>query len=163
MTALTHGHRSLIDLSARDLVAIRMLNNGLSKAEYWIRQHCATLPDEARPARLSDDCSPNATGLRIDVQCVLRESDPCFDPCNENVVANLDGLPVLAVGAGTYGADWRDALEPSLHPLSDMRICHLFRDLYEHGVARDWNELVRIGEISVEISRCSISEPCRGA
>jgi hypothetical protein len=44
-----------------------------------------------------------------------------------------------------------------------MRVGRLFRDLYEHGVDRDWDTLIRIGEISVDISRGHASRAHDGA
>ncbi|WP_155714062.1 hypothetical protein [Burkholderia cepacia] len=163
MTASTHGRRNLDDMSVRERVAIRMLNNGLSKIEYWIHQQCASLLRETYSTRAIRTDSANVASLQIDVRCILHESDPCFDPCSENIVAKLDGLPVVAASAGIHEENWPDTYERLPHALSDVRICYLFRDLYEHGVARDWDELVRIGEISVEVSRRHVSRPPRGA
>jgi len=163
MTASTQDRRNLDDMSVRERVAIRMLNNGLSKIEYWIRQQCASLLGETYSTRAIRGEPADVADLRIDVRCILQESDPCFDPCSENVLAKLDGLPVLAAEAGIQEENWRDTYEPLPHALSDVHICGLFRDLYEHGVARDLDELIRIGEISVEISRRHVSRPSRGA
>lgn len=151
MTATTHDHRRLADLSVSELVEIRMLINKLSKIEYWICQYAARLRADARDTHDSGNDPAREPDVWVDVRCILRESDPCFDPCCDNVVAKLDGNQVLATGVSTPNG-WRDPIEPDLHALSDMRVCQLFRDLYEHGVERDWGALARIGEISVEIS-----------
>ena len=88
---------------------------------------------------------------------MLNESDPCFDPCSDNVVAKLCGSELLLPRhAATHDA-WREAREPDLRALSDMQVGRLFRDLYENGVGRDWDALSRMGEISAEISLCRIS------
>lgn len=163
MIETEHGHRRLEDLSVKELVEIRMLINGFSKIEYWIRQHAARLLAEARNAR---DCSGDPArdaDVRIDVRCVLRESDPGFDPRGENVVATLDGRPAMEPLASTCDDAGRGTHETAFHALSDMRIGPLFRNLYEHSVERDWDALVRIGEISVDISLGQASRVHDGA
>jgi len=162
MTATTHDQRRLADLSVSELVAIRMLINGFSKIEYWICQHAAMLRSEARNTQHGGNDPATEADVRVDVCCMLRESDPSFDPRSENVMAKLDGSRVLMPGVATPEV-WRDAAEPDLHALSDMRVCHLFRGLYEHGVERDWGALARIGEISVEISLVHASKAHDGA
>ncbi|MEX3694194.1 hypothetical protein AB3X91_37935 [Paraburkholderia sp. BR14263] len=150
-------------MSANELVAIRMLNNSLSKAEYWIRRHSATLRGEAGPSKGNGRFSSGLPDLRVDVFCILHESDPCFDPTGENLVATLDGLSVLASATETPEERCLDECEPLRHALSDMHMFRLFRDLCEHGIACNWEELVRIGEISVQISPGQTARLRRGA
>jgi hypothetical protein len=163
MTATAHGHRRLDELSAQDLVEVRMLINRLSKIEYWICQHAARLRADARNAQDGGGDPAREADVKVDVRCVLRESDPEFDPCGENIVATLDGRAAMEPRASTRDAGWNDPREPAFHALSDMRVGRLFRDLYEHGVARDWDALVRFGEISVDISLAHVSRAHDGA
>jgi hypothetical protein len=151
MTGTKHAPRRLDDLSESELVAVRMLINSLSKVEYWIGQNVAKLRD-------GSDHQAIGTGLRIDVRCMLHESDPCFDPCGENVVATLGANAIALPGPAATDNCRHVALDPDMRALSDMRIGRLFCDLYENGVGRDWDALVRIGEISAEISLSHVSK-----
>jgi hypothetical protein len=154
MTASPYGHRRLADLSVSELVDIRMLNNGLSKAEYWIRRNAARLRDEPvveRAAKVGEHASHDAD-LRVEVCCALRECDPHFDRDSHNIVARLDGRTILNADAANHFDTGNDLHDQTSRSMPDMRLCHLFRALYEQGAQRNWDVLVRIGEISVEMS-----------
>lgn len=147
MTESTFGQPRLADLTVGELVRIRMLNYRLAKAEHWIRQNATQLYAPQKPAR--ETCVAN---LRINVCCALSESDPHFDPEGENIVARIDGQVIdRAVPVDDFHD--KDINEMARLSFSDMRVCALFRELYEHGVQRDWRTLSRIGEVSVEMWR----------
>jgi hypothetical protein len=165
MTALTYGHRRLADLSVSELVDIRMLNNNLLKSEYWIRRNVARLRGESvveRAAQVDAYASDDAD-LRIEVCCTLREFDPHFDRDSRNIVARLDGRTILDADAANHFDAGNDLHVQTSHLLPEMRVCHLFRALYEQGAQRNWDVLVRIGEISVEISHGHRLMDYRGA
>jgi hypothetical protein len=159
MTATTHQRRSLAEMSEKELVAIRMVINRLSKIEYWIRQNTRKLRGDA-PG--SENGSTNTANIRIDVFCILRESDPAFDPNGENFVAKLDGRAVLTLDTRTRSDGKTDTREADFRALSDMHICGLFHDLYEFGIARNWDALIQIGEISVEMYLDHAPKACDG-
>ena len=148
MTASTFGHTRVTDLTVSELIRIRMLNHSLSKAEYWIRQNATQLFDPSTITR--EACVAN---LRIEIRCVLHESDPHFDPEGENIVAKIDGHVILRATPVDHYQNHADTNEFAQHALSDMRVCSPFRELYEHGVQGDWDALSRIGEVSVEMWR----------
>jgi hypothetical protein len=154
MTATTSDQRRLADLSVSELVDIRMLDNRLSKAEYWIRQTAARLRGEpvVEQAAKIDTHASHGVDLRVEVWCALRECDPHFDRDSHNIVARLDGRTVMKADAVNHFNTGDDLHDQTSRSIPDMRVCHLFRTLYEQGAQRNWDVLVRIGEISVEVS-----------
>jgi hypothetical protein len=154
MTATTSDQRRLADLSVSELVDIRMLDNRLSKAEYWIRQTAARLHGEpvVEQAAKVDTHASHDVDLRVEVWCALRECDPDFDRDSHNIVARLDGRTVMKADAVNHFNTEDDPHDQTSRSIPDLRVCHLFRTLYEQGAQRNWDVLVRIGEISVEVS-----------
>ncbi|MGF6644276.1 hypothetical protein [Paraburkholderia sp. GAS82] len=154
MTASTSGHRRLADLSVSQVVDIRMLDNRLSKAEYWIHGAVARLRDEAvvEQAASVDTHASHGVDLRVEVWCALRECDPHFDRDNHNIVATLDGRTVMEADAVNHFNTGDDRHDQTSRSITGMRVCHLFRALYQQGAQRNWDVLVRIGEIYVEVS-----------
>jgi hypothetical protein len=149
--------RRLADMTVRELANLRLLNEKLQQAEHWIHRRAArSLFDYhkaggLKAARLDEQ---NFEDVEMDatVCCLLRETHPEFNPNGDNIVARLNAGLLLAAEAELGRGNWNEVWESEPHPLSDMHFCWLFHDLFDHQLKGDWNRMLDVGGLWIEVS-----------
>jgi hypothetical protein len=149
--------RRLADMTVRELANLRLLNEKLQQAEHWIhRRGARCLFDYHKSGGLKagrlDEQTFEDVEVDATVACVLRETHPDFNPNEDNIVAKLNASLLLVAEAELGRGNWNEVRESEPHPLSDMQFCWLFHDLYDHQLKRDWNRMLDVGGLWIEVS-----------
>ncbi|PLZ00064.1 hypothetical protein CY652_23000 [Burkholderia sp. WAC0059] len=139
---------------------MRLLNRKLAEAEAWIRQRRdRCLADYYRAGgvggRRGKHCFSDTlwedVELEVDVTCVLRDDHPDFDEEDDNIVCELDWSSFDGIVDDPVNHDWNVfQFEPG-HPLGGERHCWLFHDLVEHVLRFDWDPMLGIGGIWLDV------------
>jgi hypothetical protein len=136
MTVMNRGCNALAAMTVRDLARLRTLNERLERIE----QGLADLPLTG----LLNRRDAHSSSVRAFVHCSARRT------IGERRIARLDGSAFLSGRAKAQSAvTARPTLPP---PLTDVRACRLFRDLYEAHLHGDWDTMLLIESLHVEIS-----------
>jgi hypothetical protein len=120
-------------MTVRELARLRVLYNHLARVERWISEVA------------SDADNIDGTGERVRVYCyahTLRD---------EAVIPGLACANVLCGNSPASGVTENTSLVLP-PPLSDLRGCRLFRELHEVQLNGNWDRLLDIDRIRVELS-----------
>jgi hypothetical protein len=150
--------RRLADMTVHELAQLRLLNEKLIQAEHWIHRRVTQCRFDYYTAggqeaanlesHVSEDFEVDAS-----VWCVLRETHLDFKTDDDNIVAQLSGAALLVHNEDKLGVEnWNEVWEPEPHPLSDMRFCWLFHDLFDHTLKGNWERMLDIGGVWVEVT-----------
>lgn len=134
--------RELADLTVHELARIRLLNDELTHTEQWIVAHESTL------------WRPRVTEV-FDVQarvcCVARSGFSGVG--DEEIVARLDVRALLEnTRLRTAPLTATLATETTALLLKNMKACSLFRELSERCLPCEWDRLLAIDDIRVELT-----------
>lgn len=134
--------RGLADLTVRELARIHLLNDELTYTEQWIVAHASTL------------WRPHVTevfDVRACVSCVARSGFPDAD--DGEIVARLN-VRVLLENTRLYTAPLTVPLatETAAPLFKNMKACSLFRELSERCLPCEWDRLLAIDDIRVELT-----------
>ena len=144
--------RDLADLTVRELARIRLLNDQLTFIEQWIVAHASTFWHHS---------VTEIFGVQARVYCVARSGCACSDG---KIVMEFDVLTLLK-GTQQFTAPLSGQLTRRVtdNLFANMQACHLYRELSERQLPSEWNRLLEIDEIRVElvISRHAHIEPTR--
>jgi hypothetical protein len=156
MAGSPSNRRRLADMTVHELARLRLLNDKLLQTENWIHRratrclfdyHNAGGLMRARPdAHTYEDVELDAT-----VTCILRETHPEYKSDEDNVVAKLNAGLLLNNEDVLGNWNWNEVWEQEPHPLSDMHFCWLFHDLFDHQLKGNWDRMVDIGGVRVEV------------
>ena len=157
--------RRLADMTVRELARLRILNDRLQQAEHWIHRRAARclfdyhkaggLKVGTVDAHTVEDVEVDAT-----VCCVLPESHPDFEPDKDNIVATLSAGPLLVEKNELGEGNWNEVWEHEPHPLSDMRFCWLFHDLFDHQLKGNWDRMLDVGGVWIEVTITQQRDEC---
>ncbi|WP_213779533.1 hypothetical protein [Caballeronia sp. dw_276] len=157
MNQKTIFRRRLVDLTVHELARLRLLNDKLLKTENWIHQRAARCLLDYQSAggliraRL-DGHTYEDVELNAAVTCILRETNPEFESDEDNVIAKLNAKLLLDNKDVLGQENWNEVWEPGPHPLSDMHFCWLFHDLFDHHLEGDWDKMLDVGGLLVEVT-----------
>jgi hypothetical protein len=157
MAGSPSNRRRLADMTVRELARLRLLNDRLQQAEHWIRRRAARcLFDYHKAGGLKavrlDEQTYEDVEVDATVCCILHESHPNFELDKDNIVAKLDAGLLLVEKNELREGNWNEVWEQEPHPLSDMHVCWLFHDLFDHQLKGNWDRMLDIGGVWVEVA-----------
>jgi len=154
------SRRGIDDLDEAELEQLRFLNRKLEEAQRWANERGARLFDDyfraggRRRFRIGKDLQEDVE-LEVKVRCLLSEDHPEFDPDDDNFVATLSSCWHEDEAIWPPGGDWDENWNEcgsSRPDLRSERHCWLFHDLYDHELRRDWDRILGIGGLWVEVT-----------
>lgn len=157
MATASRRERKLADMTVRELAQLRLLNDKLTEAEHWVHRRAARcLFDYHRSGGLKaaklDERTFEDVEVEAIVSCILSETHPDFRPDEDNVVATLNAGVLLIENNELDKENWNEVPEREPHPLSDMHFCWLFHDLFDHRLGGDWNRMLQIDGLEIEVT-----------
>ncbi|WP_250480086.1 MULTISPECIES: hypothetical protein [unclassified Caballeronia] len=152
-TGVDRGRNSLDLLSASEIRDLCELNLRLYKVETWIceraRRALADYHRRGGTSRTRPDESILEDGLiDITVEFILSSRHPQYSTYDDNIIARLDFNKEL-VDDRVRDGDWNELPPPNA--LSSARICLLFHDLCWHTFAGDYDKMLAVGGVWVDI------------
>lgn len=156
-------NKGLDELNETELSRLRQLNKKLTQAEEWIVSQAEKFLADYHRARNMPVPQPGAlheikdlgNGIYEDfeieayVYCSLRSSHPDFDENSDNIIATLHGDTLLHL-RDEPNHNWNERVE-ALHQLSGTRFCWLFHDLCDHHLYWDWDSILSIGHVWIDV------------
>ena len=144
------------ELSEEEVERLHLLNRKLAEAEAWIRQRRdQCLSDYFRTGGIKDrdyvDGLWEDVEVEIKVACVLREDHPDFDEDDDNIVAELRWTSFVGIVDDPVNYNWNEFQFAPEHRLSGDHHCYLFRDLCGHVLRCDWDKILSIGGIWIDV------------
>jgi hypothetical protein len=157
MNGSERNKRRLADMSVRELARLRLLNDKLVQVEHWIHRRAARcLFDYHKAGGLKGTkLDPHVTedvDVDASVWCVLGETHPNYKSDSDNLVATLNAGLLLNTEDVLGQWNWNEVWEHEPHPLSDMHFCWLFHDLFDHQLKGNWDRMLDIGGLWVEVT-----------
>jgi hypothetical protein len=149
--------RSLSDLSAEELDRLRLTNQKLAEAEQWIlqrRDQC--LADYFRAGGAKDrqygETVHEDVEIEVEIVCILRSDHPDFDDkaMDDNAVARLHWLDGIYDDSSGI-ANWNAFQFNEGHVLQRDNHCYLFHSLYDHVLLHEWDRILAIGAVWVDV------------
>jgi hypothetical protein len=147
--------RSSDDLSDAEIDRLLLINQKLAAAEQWILlRQAQALSDYFKAGGVqyhtySDELREDLE-TEVEICCVLREDHPGFDEDDDNIVAKLiwlDGIYSDDIGI----TDWNQCQLSDGHRLQHEPHCYLFHYLTEHVLGYDWDRVLSIGAIYIDV------------
>lgn len=147
--------RTAADLTEAEVVRLRLLNQKLVEVEQWIlqrRDQC--LSDYYRAGGVRNrHYSPELwedVETDITITCVLRKDHPDFEEDDDNIVAGLHWLDGIYDGCAEI-TNWNEFQFVDGHRLQHDPHCYLFHDLTYHVLCNDWDRILDIGGIWIDV------------
>ncbi len=157
MAGSLDNRRRLADMTVHELARLRLLNDKLLQTEIWIHRRAARCLFDyhnaggLKRARL-DEHTYEDVELDATVCCILNEAHPEFKPNGDNIIATLNAGLLLVEENKLDRQNWNEVWESKPHPLSDMHFCWLFHDLFDHHLRGDWDRMLQIGGLQIEVT-----------
>jgi hypothetical protein len=82
---------------------------------------------------------------------VLREDYPGFDEDDDNIVAELGWMSFDGIVDDPATRNWNKFQCQPTHRLSGDHHCWLFHDLYDHLLYCEWDKILSIGGIWIDV------------
>ena len=147
--------RTAEDLAEAEIARLRLLNQKLVGVEQWVlqrRNRCLSdyfkaggVKDQRYSEELWEDVE-----TKVKVACILRENHPDFDTEDDNIVAQLHWLDGI-YDDSTEITNWNEFRFRDEHRLQHEHHCYLFHDLSDHVLHNDWDRILDIGGIWVDV------------
>jgi hypothetical protein len=143
------------DLTEVEVARLRLLNQKLVEVEQWVlqrRDQCLRDYFKAggvKDQRYSDELWEDIE-TKVKVACILRENHPDFNAEDDNIVAQLHWLDGI-YDRLTESTNWNAFQFHDGHRLQHDHHCYLFHDLSEHVLFNDWDRMLDIGGIWVDV------------
>jgi hypothetical protein len=149
--------RGIDDLSDAEIERLRLINAKLVEAEIFIRQRTQRALDDYFKAgglrgRWHDEAVREDVEIEVKVDCVLHRDHPDFDEEDDNIVASLDWMDGFFYDRPDVIKNWNVFGFCEGHRLQRDSHCWLFHDLYDHRLVHDWDRILSIGDIWVDVS-----------
>lgn len=104
-----------------------------------------------RNHRFNDDLLEDVD-VDAKVMCILRADHPGSREDEDNIVAELNAS-MLLIEAWEEGFSFSEfGGAGKLPPLVDVRLCWLFHDLVDHVLHRDWDRVLDIGGVWIDVN-----------
>jgi hypothetical protein len=148
--------RILDDLTEEEIGRLRLLNQKLAEAEQWIRQRrdrCLRDYFKAGGVKQHDysDELREDVEIEVEVDCVLHEDHPDFDEHDDNIVASLRWFSHDGIVDDPITHNWNEFSLWEGHRLQADRHCWLFHDLYDHVLRHDWEKILSVGGVWIDV------------
>jgi len=147
--------RTSQDLTEAEIARLRLLNQKLAEVEQWVlqrRDQCLSDYFKAggvKDQRYGDELWEDVE-TEVKVTCILREDHPDFDEEDDNIVAQLHWLDGI-YDDSTEITNWNEFRFRDEHRLQHEHHCYLFHDLSDHVLHNDWDRILDIGGIWVDV------------
>lgn len=148
--------REITNLNEDEIARLRLLNAKLEEAQRWIAE-CVDrcVADYFRSGGLHrhrhSDTLYEDFYVDAEVECVLREDHPDFDEDEDNIVATLSTTWIGTGELWPEGDNWNEFADDAAHPLKGDRHCWLFHVLYDHKLDRDWEKVLSVGGVWIDV------------
>jgi hypothetical protein len=149
--------RSLDNLSAEERDRLRLINQKLAEAEQWIlRRRDQCLADYFRAGGVKDhqygETVHEDVEIEVEIVCILRSDHPDFDDedIDDNAVARLHWLDDIYDGSSGI-TNWNAFQFNEGHVLQHDDHCYLLHDLYDHVLLHEWDRILAIGAVWVDV------------
>lgn len=155
-----HSRRDINELTEEEIERLRLHNRKLAEAEAWIRQRRdRCLADYYRAGGVGgcgrkhcySDELWEGVEIEVEVARVLREDHPDFDEDDENIVAELNWMPFARTVDNPENRNWNAFQFHPGHRLAGDHHCRLFQDLYDHRLHCDWDRVLGIGTVWIDV------------
>jgi hypothetical protein len=168
MNASAPYQRSLADMTVRELAKLHLLKERLARAEEWIRR-----VSEGRISYGGNDCvktlamalkddegALDKVQVQADVYCLSRVLRRGLAPDGDMIVAKLDRSVLLREGGDDDPYPVNQANRADADLLTNMRVGRMFLELHEHHLNRDWNRMLDIDGLRIEVSTVQYRAEC---
>lgn len=148
--------RSEDNLSETELERLRLLNRKLAEAEAWIRERVDQCQRDyyraggVKQHRYSDEHYEDVE-IEVKVTCTLRHDHPDFKEDGENIVARLNWMGFEGIVQDPPRHNWNAFQFHPEHRLCKEHHCWLMHDLYDHQLRCDWDAVLSIGGIWIDV------------
>ncbi|CAE6959504.1 hypothetical protein [Paraburkholderia domus] len=168
MNASGPYQRSLADMTVRELAKLYLLNERLTQAEEWIRQllkvgisirgkDCI----QTHALEFMDDAGALDTfHVQADIYCLSRTQRPSPVQEGSTIVAKLNGRGLMREADHDDPCTVSQANRTDADLLTHMRVGRIFRELHDHHLNRDWNRMLDIEGLRVEVSTMQCRLEC---
>jgi hypothetical protein len=155
--------RAFEDLHEEEIDRLYILNQKLIEAEEWILargKQCLAdyLGSGGKLNHLNDDSSFEDAELEAVVRFILKDDHPDFMEDDDNFVTMLRWNLLPEIGPVSKRRirgrryDWTfSKILFRKSRLDEFRHCRLFRDLYDHALAWDWDRMLSIGGLWIDV------------
>lgn len=150
--------RDILDLNAAEVSALAALNAQLADAERWVLKRseqalqayylAGGVKNHQFDERLTEDVEVEAK-----VVCVLRADHPDSSEDDDNIVATLDAtiLTFVDESEGPF-SDTFGTCRAAVELVREIQPCWLFHDLVSHVLDHDWDSVLSIGGLWIDVS-----------
>jgi hypothetical protein len=131
------------------------------EVEQWVRECSAQAVADYFKAggveRVRDGEDRHLADYEVDAEitCILREDHPDCRDDDDNIVAELRWLGSLRREEpidDIYTYNWNPYQYQAGHPLEHDHYCWLFHDLTDHALHCDWDKVLAIGGVWIDVT-----------